>query len=232
MNPEIIENDTQQDEDSLQRYDINRGLLDGCAVYLSNRDRFPVRTGTFDREIHTKFTQFGRNARVFLDIGAAEGFYSVYMLKNTEAKVFAYEASEEASGSLLRNLEENTRNGHRLWYDDREIRNEKTDRDTTTIDCIAGHESGPVFLKIDVDGSELEVLRGAGRVLDREDTRLIVRSSSKHSEQECMRLLDEHGFDVSIVGPAWWRSIIRDRNSDEQARWIIAEKRQIEGLFS
>ena len=218
-------------EDTRERCEINRGLLDGCAVYLSERDRFPVRTGTFDREISEKFTEFAMDARVFLDIGAAEGFYSVYMLKNTDAKVYSYESSEELSGELLRNLEENTRDGHRLQFG-RDEMGSATAGECKTIDEVAAHEKGPVFLKIEANGSEAETLSGAGHILNRRDTKAIIRVTSKAAEQECMWILDEFGFDISIIGPAWWRSIVKDRSPENPQRWIIAEKSEFEGLYS
>ncbi len=213
-----------------ERCDINRGLLDGCSVYLSEQDRFSVRTGTFDREIHDKFSEFSQNTEVFLDIGAAEGFYSVYMLKNTEAKVYSFESAPNQSNHLLRNLEENTRNGHRLQFGTEEL-GSSCDHNRTTIDTIAAHESGSIFMKIDSNGTEVAALRGAERILNRDNTKLIVKVTSKSSEQECLWILDEYGFDISIIGPAWWRAIVRDRSSEDPHRWIIAEKSEI-GLVS
>lgn len=210
-----------------ERYEINRGLLEGCAVYLSDQDRFSVRSGTFDREIHDKFTEFAEKSDVILDLGASEGFYSVYALKNTPAKVYSIEGSEAVVADLLLNLEENTRDAHRLQFG-----TNQPGKDGSSVDGMIGHERGRVFMKIDAPENEGNVLRGAEQILDREETTLIMRVSSKEAEQESMWILDEHGFDVSIIGPSWWRAIVKDRNQDDSSRWIIAEKAEIIGLFA
>ena len=138
--------------------------------------------------------------------------------------MYSFESQSSPNGDLIRNLEENTRDGHRLQLPANEERN--------TIDDAAAHERGSVFLKLELDDNEAETLATAGKILERQDTRVIIRVTSKVAEQECMWILDEFGFDISIIGPAWWRAIVKDRSSESPQRWIVAEKAEFEGLFS
>ncbi|MCB1236107.1 MAG: FkbM family methyltransferase [Verrucomicrobiae bacterium] len=215
-----------------QFYAIRHGLLDGCEAYLSKRDRFPLRAGTYEREIRSRFAILAKDAGVFLDIGAAEGFFSVYMLRHTDARVYAFENESVFGDVLVRNLERNTRNGHRVMVTDRPVGRQTYNGLAWTVDRIVGNQEGPVLLKIDAESAETDVLQGAERILEREDTRVMVKLHTKHAEAQCMWLLDEHGFNVEIIGQAWWRTLVKDRASDEGARWLIADKEPIDGLFS
>lgn len=69
-----------------------------------------------------------------------------------------------------------------------------------TIDGIAGHDSGPIALKIDVEGEELNVLRGAAKTLARAAAFVVqleahpeVASRSGVEPGECLRLLRSLG---------------------------------------
>jgi FkbM family methyltransferase len=52
----------------------------------------------------------------------------------------------------------------------------------------------PTFLKIDVEGSEADVLRGAGNCLRRPDLALIVSLHSAQQYEACLAILKGHGF--------------------------------------
>lgn len=210
--------------DERQLHTIRHGLLDGCEVYLSKQERFPVRSGFYERELRRRFPSLASDARLFVDIGAGGGFLSAYMLRHTAARVIAFERDPRLAGILLRNLACNTADSHRVgFYGD-------TDPADIALDRLTAGEGGPVLIKINAPGAERRVLEGAGRLLERDDTRVVARLSDRESEARCMQLLDEFGFSVSLVTPAWWRPVVRDASFDLDSVWLVAEKPAFESL--
>ncbi len=63
--------------------------------------------------------------------------------------------------------------------------------DGTTAVCVDALElpGGPGFIKIDVDGAELEVLSGCRKLLTERDVSLLVKTHSGTLEVECIELL-------------------------------------------
>lgn len=56
----------------------------------------------------------------------------------------------------------------------------------------------PTHLKIDVDGAEASVLRGARRCLDNRDLKQVfIELEAGEAEQHCLRLLSEHRFELA-----------------------------------
>ncbi|MBL9153488.1 MAG: hypothetical protein JNK37_13425 [Verrucomicrobiales bacterium] len=215
---------TTRRTDDRELHTIRRGLLGGCEVYLSKKERFPVRSGFYQRELRRHFPHLAADAHLFVDIGAGEGFLSAYMLRHTAAKVVAFERDPRLSGILLRNLACNTAESHRVgFYGD-------TNPADIALDRLTTGERGPVLIKIQAPGAERKILEGAGRLLDREDTRVVARLTDRESEARCMHLLDEYGFNVSLVTPAWWRPVVRDHSFDVDSVWLVAEKPRFEVL--
>jgi hypothetical protein len=211
--------------DDRELHTIRHGLLGGCEVYLSKKERFPVRSGFYERELKTRFAEMAADARLFIDIGAGEGFLSAYVLRHTKARVMAFEQDPRLAGILLRNLACNTVESHRVsFYGD-------TDPGDIAIDRLTSPEPGPILLKIHaVGGAERKVLDGAGELLDREDTRVVVRLTDREAESRCMHILDDFGFNVSLVTPAWWRPVVRDPSFDADSVWLVADKSGFEML--
>ena len=218
-------------DDASRLYAIRRGFLGGCEAYLSKRDRFPIRTGTYEREVTEHFSKLANRAEAFVDIGAAEGFFSMYVLRNTEAKVFVFEDSETCRERLHENLARNSGRHDRFAFpaEDAEF---STENPSPTIDALVAGIDGPVMIKIDAPEDELGLLEGADETLTRDDTRVLIKLPSKVIESRCMWLLDEYGFNVELIGPAWWRAIVKDPGNQSGSRWLIAEKSAVRDLFS
>ena len=75
----------------------------------------------------------------------------------------------------------------------------------------------PDFLKLDVDGGEVDVLEGAPLP---DIPAVIVETHSRELEQECGKLLMEAGHEVMVVNQRW---LSPDFRPSEHNRWLVAE---------
>jgi hypothetical protein len=90
-----------------------------------------------------------------------------------------------------------------------------------TLDCSAAEVGVPGFVKIDVDGGEVEVLRGAERLLVEHRPSLIVETHLQALERQCARFLDDHGYRPMLVKQ---RRVWKERRLADN-RWLVAEGR-------
>jgi len=65
----------------------------------------------------------------------------------------------------------------------------------TTIDAAIAKYGTPSLLKIDVEGMEAEVLKGADRVLSEVKPSLIIELHSPQCKADCSRILRAHGYE-------------------------------------
>ncbi len=90
--------------------------------------------------------------------------------------------------------------------------------ETLSLDDFAGSQP-PGFIKVDVEGSELDVLIGAERILRETRPALVVETHSRELEQACGQLLVAHGYHPRIVHQ---RLMLPDRRPIPHNRWLVA----------
>lgn len=131
---------------------------------------------------------------VLFDIGAAEGMFA---LDNVEkaSQVLLFECEPQWIGALEKTFEP--------WKDKVKIINkfvsDADGADTVTVDSVV-REYGidaPVFLKLDVEGVEADVLKGAAQTLSRKNTKAVVCTYHKHDDHKILsEMMRGHGFKV------------------------------------
>lgn len=187
------------------------------------RSQFHVAHGTYEREIAAPFREFAAKTKSFYDIGAAEGYYSVYMAHNTDAKITAFEPLDESRAFLEKNLAKNAKSEDHYEIRDIFVSDESGDN-ATTIDDVAKDAEGPIFLKIDIEGAEVQALKGATETLKRDDVHLIVEVHGVEEEKFCVETLQAAGYKTQINPQAWWRCILKEARHLDHNHWLIAEK--------
>ena len=78
------------------------------------------------------------------------------------------------------------------------------------------------FIKIDVDGSEFEVLRSGQKLLSYTNVDALVATHSYDLERNCIQLLEDVGYTCRIITNAWWRSLIAEQRPCEHNGWLFA----------
>jgi hypothetical protein len=93
-----------------------------------------------------------------------------------------------------------------------------------SLDALAADRPGPVFVKVDVDGGEVAVLRSGPRLLARADCSLLLEVHSEPLEADCVALLRKHGYECRPINPAWWRRVVPEHRPIGWNRWVLADR--------
>ena len=162
---------------------------------------------------------FLREGELFLDVGANVGTYTVLAAGVAGANAMAFEPDPTTAAALTRNVEVNNLQHavdvHCCAIGSREgsvsftVGLDAVNRVTTsgegetrqvpvrTLDGVVG-ERTPSMIKIDVEGYEEEVFKGASRVLDKPGL-MVVEVETVTDEIE--RQLESKGFDKAFYDP-------------------------------
>lgn len=80
------------------------------------------------------------------------------------------------------------------------------------------------MIKIDVEGAELDVLKGAEQTLRRLPCGVVVETHALHLEKECLALLQGLGYQTRIVRNGWYRALLPETRKIPHNRWLVATK--------
>jgi len=202
---------------------LNRGLV----MWLDLRHDLQRQLGLYEREISYMFRKYARNINTAVDVGAGDGFYTLYFLARTSAtNVFAFEPSEEARRRMARNLQANGLDlDPRLVLDPRPV-GAQTQVGAVTLDSIWERVRTPCLIKIDAEGAEANVLAGAGHILGLPEVLWIVETHSRRLERECVSLLSSRGHETVIARNALWRTVLPESRPMPHNRWLFARVRE------
>lgn len=161
------------------------------------------------------FSELCRNSERILDVGAYTGMYSLVACADGPAEVIAFEPNPAIRPLLERNIRANGWENRitvvpkgasdspgvtkmTIPVDTTSARVDDAGTgptiELTTIDEVLGGRSADL-IKVDVEGLEARVLRGASETLDRYKPTLIVESLSEPSFEEIRAVLTPHGYD-------------------------------------
>ncbi len=199
---------------------IRSGPLEGRKWKASSGIRFIK--GTYEPKNVEAIQQTVRADDVAYDVGAHVGYFSVLMgdIVGSGGKVIAFEPRGLNLGYLKRHVSVNhcenieivskalgdhsghakleTRTGSGTGYI-----SDTGDEDVEIASIDELVESGafppPDFLKIDVEGGEMAVLRGARKVIEKQRPRMILATHGDEIDAECRTLLSEWHYDMQDI---------------------------------
>lgn len=179
--------------------------------------------GLDEAEIAGTFRDAVKRARTFIDVGASDGYYPILALRMNP--------SVEAIGCEMHApLEMQARENYRLNFPSENrsftwiAKPVGTAEGQVTLDELSDSHPGPIFIKIDVDGVGIEVLKSGERLLSREDSAFLVETHSAELERDVIAMLEAAGFRCRIIKNAWWRMILPETRPIELNRWVFAQK--------
>jgi hypothetical protein len=202
---------------------IQFGAFKGLRMNLDLRSQTQAWLGLAEREVFACLRAFSRLAKTGIDIGAADGEYTLFFMSQPNIKhVFAFDPSERFPADLCANLALNGFNGALRSKLIKKYVSNTEDDNHCTLDSFAIDLEGPCVVKIDVDGGEGAVLQGAPKFLDRKDVSWIIETHSLDLERECEQILSAKGFSTKVIKNAWWRAVIPERRPIPHNRWLAA----------
>ena len=203
---------------------IHGGLLAGLTMELDLQHQSQRWLGLQERELYRWFRQMSIGIRSAADVGANDGMYSLYFMARTPAtRVVAVEPDEGCRSLLRRNLALNGLSEDRLELVPKFAGN-INDSEHVVMDSFTSILEPPCLVKVDIDGGEVDLLRGAQRLLQQRDVRWIIEVHSAQLESDCARLLRQEGYSTIVVPNAWWRVFLPELRHGELNRWLVAVK--------
>ncbi|HEX2052615.1 MAG TPA: FkbM family methyltransferase [Actinomycetota bacterium] len=199
---------------------VRDGLLKGALLDVDVRKQRDMIAGTYESEVQRLLSEHVRPGQVAFDVGAHLGFFTLLLarLVGDGGRVVSVEPDPFLGPKLQANLEKNDASnvtvvraaagtvaaerrfvsgggggiGHLGDEGDLQV-------DGTTLDDLARRFGTPDLVKIDVEGGEVEVLRGAPELLSTGRPVVVVEVHDSAMEAEARQLLDEMSYDVSAI---------------------------------
>lgn len=203
--------------DSLAWVQVQNGSARGLWLHLNPRTGKTYFEGGGEPEVQEALQRCLRPGMIFYDIGANIGFFSLLAARivGSKGKVVAFEADPEIAARLREHVARNavgwiTVEEKAVWSEPKTVFFARTDPATSpdrglghvvsssagdtiqvsaeSLDDYTRTQSAPEFLKCDVEGAEVEVFRGAHRLLKEKRPGIICEM---HSEENQRILLEE-----------------------------------------
>lgn len=204
---------------------IKTGVFRGLNMSLNLRYQTQLYLGLFERELHNHIKTLSTDIHTAIDIGAGEGEYTLYFLLKTSARrIFAFEPSAGDRAQLTDNIKLNTLTSDRRLELSSDFVGSRNAARECTLDSLSPFLNQPCLIKIDVEGGEAEILKGAASLLNAFETRWIIETHSKRLEEECVCILTQAGYRTRIVHNSWWRFFIPEQRTLPHNRWLTAIK--------
>lgn len=206
------------------------GALKNLRLYLDPQVDIHYWLGIYELEIQGWLEKFCHEADTIFDIGSNRGMLtSFFGFSRTAKAVEAFEPQAAMHDDILGN-----------WKLNAPLR--KTPAPTLALHPERVSNSGiagsialdsfveqlspdeTCFLKIDVDGYEMEVLESARELLSLPNVVIILETHSKALENACISFLTSAGFKTRVISRYWWRRFITEGRSLAHNQWLIASK--------
>lgn len=179
----------------------------GVRLALDRRTGLQVELGLYESELHRIYRTHVPPGGLVWDVGASDGA-TVLLFANLGARVVAWEPRPEALALLDENLALNA-----------------ALRPSVEIvpAAFAPPRAGavPDFVKVDVEGAELEVLAGVPEAA----TAIVVETHSSGLERACTELLRDRGYATRVIPNARWRRLYPEYRPLAHNRWLLALRR-------
>ena len=160
-----------------------------------------------------------------IDVGAGAGELCIYILKSSNtSKIFGFEpVPTNFRKNLILNGEENNK---RMIISGNFIGTGNSHQ-ITRLDSLNIDYEKPGFVKVDVEGAELDVLKSGDLLFSSsKHISLLVETHSKGLEKECIAWLEKRGYFCKVINNAWWRIFVPEYRPTPHNRWFWAEKSQ------
>lgn len=204
------------------------GILKGYRWRFNNRTNNEMILGTWEREMQDIFSRYLKPGNMVYDLGAHQGFLSAVAGKLTGAsgKVYSFEPFPYNYNFLSENIHLNNLKNVKTFQaavsdkagkvkfsnsihdtantylkQSPEFKNNLLEVNAISLDALLESKeiAPPDFIKIDVEGAELDVLHGAQRLFFNYSPVVYLETHNVHNpgvDQQCLDWLSEKGYHI------------------------------------
>ena len=196
---------------------IRAGIARGVRMHIDFHSQTRLYLGLYELELDRHLRRILRPGMAAFDVGAQHGYASLAIAKHTRAPVAAFDSDAACLAGLRRSVALNPELAPFIQPIEATV---GSGQYALGLDEWA-YNGGfiPDFIKIDIEGGELDALRSAERILRERRPSLIVEVHSEDLEREAGRLLVESGYRPLVVSQ---RRLLPDRRWTGQNRWLVA----------
>lgn len=194
------------------------GIGRGIRMHIDFAYETRLYLGIYELELNRHLKRICRPGATTFDVGGQYGYDALVFAKLTGAAVLSFECDPCNLERMARTIALNPGLNSLVEPVQATVGSGRTG--TVSLDKHSARTFAPDFIKIDAEGAELEVLRGASNLLRSRRPALVVEVHSAELERRCGRLLVEHGYRPLIVSQ---RRVLADyRPTDQLNRWLVA----------
>lgn len=204
---------------------IPMGLGQGLRVAVQEGQSASLHlyAGTAEAEIAPHVRRLLAPGMRCVDIGGNNAYYAMIFARLTGTEVVSIDFADEAIALAEGNLALNPQLAPLVRLERCYVADEVApERGIATLDDLLarGVIEPPDFVKMDVEGAELAVVRGAGHTLREHRPRIIAETHGHEVEAAVAQLLLSADYGVRIVTQRRW---LREGRPLEGNRWLVAE---------
>ncbi len=202
---------------------IRLGLYRGVRMDLDPNSQSQLMLGLAERETHRYVRRGMRVAKWGIDVGAGEGELSILLAAQPNiGQVIAVEPGD-AHERLLRNIGLNDQVLMAKIVPLRLFVGTRGNASLRPLDALPVDRNSPGFIKIDVDGAEMDVLQSGKELLAARQSSVLVETHSPELEVDCNAFLKAAGYLTAIVRNAPWRTLVPETRPTPHNRWLWAQ---------
>lgn len=215
--------------ESLTWVQVRRGPATGIWLHLNPRTGRALLEGAAEPEVQNALQSLLRPGMVFYDVGANIGFFALLAAKlvGTHGRVSAFEVDPEVAARLREHVARNgfeqiTVEEKAVWSEPGTVSFERSDPkqspdrglghvaegdakdsirvEAVSLDAYAETAPAPDFLKCDVEGAEVDVFRGAQRLLKEKRPGIICEMHSQANRDALLEEFARLGYSCKTCG--------------------------------
>lgn len=154
------------------------------------------------------------------DVGAQLGYDALVLARLSRAPVLSFEADHALAQTMVETFLANRDISGLLSARHATIARTSGGGKISLDDVAYGDGFVPGLIKFDIDGGEVEALKGSGRLLREARPHLVIETHSLELERDCALLLKAAGYRPRIVHQ---RTVWPDHRPTSHNRWLVAE---------
>lgn len=197
---------------------------------LDRQNSIQLEFGLQETELQDIYAHWITPGGIVADVGAANGDTSLLYAKlvGDSGHVYAFEPQTESVTALMDNIRLNPGLSTRLTVINAAVAAKAAEVPNLTLVSIdelvaTGQMQSPTFVKIDVDGPEVDVLTGMTETMEKGHPVVLVETHSGPLERACQQYLTQRGYQTRLIDNAWWRrALYPELRPIAHNRWLLA----------